>query len=80
MRRAPCGMGKAALTAAFALTLLLPFSHGCTRSSDDRQAIEKVVITRQQAERIAKGAGLDDAAIQTLFAEAEALAQRLAGL
>ena len=49
VRRAPCGMGKAALTAAFALTLLLPFSHGCTRSSDDRQAIEKVVITRQQA-------------------------------
>jgi len=38
------------------------------------------LITRHQAERIAKGAGLTDTAIQNLFADAEALAQRLAGL
>jgi histidinol phosphatase-like PHP family hydrolase len=38
------------------------------------------LITRQQAERIAKGAGLRDAAVQTLFADAEALARRLAEL
>lgn len=38
------------------------------------------LITRQQAERIAKGAGLRDAAVQTLFTDAEALARRLAEL
>jgi putative hydrolase len=38
------------------------------------------LITRHQAERIARGAGLRDPAIQTLFAEAEALAHRLAEL
>jgi histidinol phosphatase-like PHP family hydrolase len=38
------------------------------------------LISRQQAERIARGAGLGDAAIRNLFADAEALAQRLAGL
>jgi len=38
------------------------------------------LITRRQAERIAKGAGLDDTAIRNLYADAEALAQRLAGL
>ncbi len=38
------------------------------------------LITRHQAERIAKGAGLLDAAVQTLFADAEALARRLAEL
>ena len=38
------------------------------------------LITRHQAERIAKGAGLTAPAIQNLFADAEALAQRLAGL
>jgi putative hydrolase len=38
------------------------------------------LITRHQAERIAKGAGLTDTAVQNLFADAEALAQRLAGL
>jgi putative hydrolase len=38
------------------------------------------LITRQQAERIAKGAGLRTAAVQTLFADAEALARRLADL
>jgi putative hydrolase len=38
------------------------------------------LITRQQAERIAKGAGLRDLAVQTLFTEAEALARRLAEL
>jgi putative hydrolase len=38
------------------------------------------LITRQQAERVAKGAGLRDAAVQTLFADAEALARRLAEL
>lgn len=38
------------------------------------------LITRQQAERIAKGAGLRSAAVQTLFADAEALARRLAEL
>ncbi len=38
------------------------------------------LITRHQAERIAKGAGLTDPAIRNLFADAEALAQRLAGL
>ena len=38
------------------------------------------LITRAQAERIARGAGLRSAAIQTLFADAEALARRLAEL
>ena len=38
------------------------------------------LITRTQAERLARGAGLRDAALDTLFADAEALAQRLAGL
>jgi histidinol phosphatase-like PHP family hydrolase len=38
------------------------------------------LITRRQAEIIARGAGLDDTAIHNLFNDAEALAQRLAGL
>ena len=38
------------------------------------------LITRQEAERLARGAGLGDTAIETLFADAEALASRLAGL
>ena len=38
------------------------------------------LITRQQAERIAKGAGLRSDAVHTLFADAEALARRLAEL
>jgi putative hydrolase len=38
------------------------------------------LITRTQAERIARGAGLPGAALDTLFADAEALARRLAGL
>ena len=38
------------------------------------------LITRQQAERIAKGAGLRSASVQTLLADAEALARRLAEL
>ena len=38
------------------------------------------LITRLQAERIAQGAGLTGPAIQNLFADAEALAQRLAEL
>jgi putative hydrolase len=38
------------------------------------------LITRPQAERLARGAGLRDQAIQTLFADAEALARRLAEL
>jgi putative hydrolase len=36
------------------------------------------LISRQQAERIARGAGLTEPAVQTLFADAEALARRLA--
>ena len=49
LRRASvCGVGKIILAPFLALTLLL-FSPGCTRSSADRQAIEKVVLTRQQA-------------------------------
>ena len=36
------------------------------------------LITRHQAERIARGAGLRDLAVQTLFADAESLARRLA--
>ncbi len=38
------------------------------------------LITRQQAERIALGAGLSPAEVQALFANAEALAWRVAGL
>jgi histidinol phosphatase-like PHP family hydrolase len=38
------------------------------------------LITRQQAERIAQGAGLRDAAVHALFADAEARASRLAEL
>jgi putative hydrolase len=38
------------------------------------------LITRQQAEQVARGAGLRDQAIQALFADAEALARRLAEL
>jgi putative hydrolase len=38
------------------------------------------LITRHQAERIARGAGLREPAVQTLFTEAEALARRLAEL
>lgn len=38
------------------------------------------LISRQQAERIAQGAGLTDAEIQTLFTNAESLARRLAGV
>jgi histidinol phosphatase-like PHP family hydrolase len=38
------------------------------------------LITRDQAERIARGAGLSDAEVATLFANAETLARRLAKL
>ncbi len=38
------------------------------------------LITRHQAERIARGAGLTEAAVHTLFADAETLARRLAEL
>jgi histidinol phosphatase-like PHP family hydrolase len=38
------------------------------------------LMTRHQAERIARGAGLRDPAVHTLFADAEALARRLAEL
>jgi putative hydrolase len=38
------------------------------------------LITRQQAEQVARGAGLRNPAIQALFADAEALARRLAEL
>jgi histidinol phosphatase-like PHP family hydrolase len=38
------------------------------------------LITREEAERLARGAGLDAAACRTLFAHAENLARRLAGL
>lgn len=38
------------------------------------------LITREQAERIAQGAGLTDSQVATLFANAETLARRLAGL
>jgi len=38
------------------------------------------LITRHQAERLARGAGLREPAIQSLFAEAENLARRLAEL
>jgi histidinol phosphatase-like PHP family hydrolase len=36
------------------------------------------LITRQQAERLARGAGLTEAAVPKLFADAQDLAQRLA--
>ena len=36
------------------------------------------LITREQAERVARGAGLSDAEVTALFAKAEALARRLA--
>jgi histidinol phosphatase-like PHP family hydrolase len=38
------------------------------------------LITREQAELIARGAGLNEAACQTLFTDAESLARRLAGV
>jgi len=38
------------------------------------------LISRREAELIARGAGLRNTAIETLFADAEALAKRLAGL
>jgi putative hydrolase len=38
------------------------------------------LITREQAEWVVRGAGLDEAACQALFTEAEALARRLAEL
>ena len=38
------------------------------------------LISRDQAERIAKGAGLSDAEVAVLFANAENLARRLAGI
>jgi putative hydrolase len=38
------------------------------------------LISRNQAERVARGAGLNDAEVATLFANAEALARRLAGV
>lgn len=38
------------------------------------------LITRQHAERLARGAGLTDAETQTLFTNAESLARRLAGV
>ena len=38
------------------------------------------LITREQAERLARGAGLDEVEVAALFAAAEALARRLAGL
>jgi putative hydrolase len=38
------------------------------------------LITREQAERIARGAGLSEAEVTTLFADAETLARRLANL
>ncbi|MBI5780028.1 MAG: histidinol phosphate phosphatase domain-containing protein, partial [Planctomycetes bacterium] len=38
------------------------------------------LIFRQHAERIARGAGLTDTEIQTLFTNAESLARRLAGV
>jgi len=38
------------------------------------------LITRQQAERVARGAGLREPAVQTLFTDAETLARRLAEL
>jgi putative hydrolase len=38
------------------------------------------LISRDQAERIARGAGLRETAVQTLFADAEAFARRLAEL
>jgi len=38
------------------------------------------LITREQAQLIARGAGLSDAEVQTLFTDAESLARRLAGV
>ena len=38
------------------------------------------LIDREQAERVARGAGLNEAQVQALFAGAESLARRLAGL
>ena len=38
------------------------------------------LVTREQAERIAQGAGLSATEVQTLFANAEALARRVGGL
>jgi len=38
------------------------------------------LISRQQAQRLARGAGLSDADVKALFAAAETLARRLAGL
>lgn len=38
------------------------------------------LITREMAQRVARGAGLTDTEVATLFAQAEALARRLAGL
>ena len=36
------------------------------------------LISRQQAERLARGAGLTETAVRNLFADAQDLAQRLA--
>jgi signal recognition particle GTPase len=38
------------------------------------------LITRDQAERVARGAGLSDAEVATLFANVETFARRLANL
>ncbi len=38
------------------------------------------LITREQAEQVARGAGLTDPEVASLFADAEALARRLAGM
>jgi len=38
------------------------------------------LISREQAERLARGAGLSDADVKSLFANAETLARRLAGV
>ncbi len=38
------------------------------------------LITREQAEQVARGAGLSDPEVTTLFADAETLARRLAGM
>jgi hypothetical protein len=49
VRRATCSIGKTLVAVSFAFSLILTFFPGCTRPSVDRQAIEKVVLTRQQA-------------------------------
>ncbi len=49
MLRAASRVRKGLLAASFALTLLLTFVAGCSHPSADRQAIERVVLTRQQA-------------------------------